>query len=118
MGVVGLDHEKTRVAATQEHVLEPRALEVDVGKPAAVDVVGLDVVLQPYPLAEQTPGREVRGLGPVALDRLCRVVGLGRVGDPPTSPGQQRNLAARRGVDPLRGHRQAISRWGRDVVRP
>ena len=65
-----VDHEQARVAAAEQLVVEALAVEVHVGEPAAVDVVALDVVLEPHDLPEQPSARVRRRLGPEALHRL------------------------------------------------
>ena len=77
--VVGLDHEEARVTLGEQLVVEAVAVDVDVGEAAPVDVVGLDVVLEPDDPARE-PALRVRGrLRSEAFHRLRRVVRLGRV---------------------------------------
>ena len=67
------------VALLEELVVEPVSVDVDVGEMTAVDVVGLDVVLESHDLPCEPAGRVRRRFRPEALHRLGRVVRLRRI---------------------------------------
>jgi hypothetical protein len=78
--VIGLDHQEAGIAAPQQLVVEPLAVDDDVREAAAVPVTSLDVVLELHRPSRQLLLGERGGLGAEALDRLGRVVRLGRNG--------------------------------------
>src|SRR6478609_7818449 len=86
VSVVGFDDQEPRVALLQELAFVVAAVEVDVREATAVDVVALDVVLQPHHLTEQPRRRVCRGLRSVALHRLAWMMRLRSAEAAPTSP--------------------------------
>src|SRR5581483_8635480 len=79
VGAVGRDDQQPGVALGEELVVEPVAVEVDVGQEAAVAVPALPVEAQPDGPAQEPSAGVGGGVGAEAADRPMRVDGLGRV---------------------------------------
>src|SRR5262245_29077580 len=72
--VVGRDHEEARVAAHDQHIVEPMSAHADVREAPAVQVAAHDVGLESHDATEQVLGRERARLGTEALDTLRRML--------------------------------------------
>lgn len=76
---VGGEHQEPGVAAAQELVVEPTALDDDVGESPTVLIARLDVAFELHHPAGQMPRGEPGCLGTEALDTLRGMVRLRRV---------------------------------------
>ena len=80
MGVIRFDDQQAGVAAPEQLVVEPLAVQDDVREAAAVLIALLDVGFELYRPSRQVRLGEGGGLGPEAFDGLGRVVGFRRTG--------------------------------------
>ena len=108
MEAVGRDDQQPGVAAGQEVVVEPVAVDLHVGQEPAVAVPALAVEAEPDRPALQAPAGEGGGLRPEAAHRAVRVDGLGRVDPeqadplPPARPGHVDGVPVDHGHHPGR----------------
>jgi hypothetical protein len=80
MGVIGFDDEQPGVAASEQLVVEPPAVDDDVREPTVVPIALLDVGFELHrPPRQVLPGERGR-LGPEAFDGLGRVVRFRGIG--------------------------------------